>query len=357
MRLNGVARTALAAVCGATVVIASVLLGGPTAHADALSDAEAQLQQLSDQTDQLEANYADSELRMQAAQTQQTQLNDEIAAQQATLDALKPAIAYMVTMERQGTSMDMVTSFLFNNSADEFVSNMSTVASVNTLLDEQVARYVSEQQRLNDLDTTLQSTIAQIQSEKDQQQQLLAQSQAKQLAAQQLVNRLTAAQKAALAASREGIGVTSSGGDAGAKGGASTGSASAPAGEFIWPVSNFIVTSPFGWRVQPIYGTAEFHTGMDLAKPCGTPIVASADGIVTFAGWNGGFGNYTEITTGSLRTGYAHQSKIFVKVGQQVKQGQTIGNVGTTGLSTGCHVHFQVINAQGQYINPTSVVH
>jgi len=333
------------------------LFGGPQAHADALSDAETQLAQLSDQVDTLQGQYADSQVRMQTEQAQQAQLNSEISAQQATLDAMKPAIAYMVTMERQGTSMDLMTNFLFNNSADEFVSNMSTVASVNTLLTEQVARYVSEQQRLADLNTAMQATIAQIQTETDQQQQLLAQTQAKQVAAQQLVNQLTAAQQAALAASRAGVTATASGGDPGANGGSSSGSASAAAGEFIWPLSHYVVTSPFGWRIQPIYGTSEFHTGIDLAASCGTPIMASADGIVTFAGWNGGFGNYTEITTGSIRTGYGHQSKIFVKVGQQVKQGQTIGNVGTTGLSTGCHVHFQVINAQGQYVNPTTVVH
>ena len=128
-------------------------------------------------------------------------------------------------------------------------------------------------------------------------------------------------------------------------------------GQFIWPVTGFTITSPFGERTHPVYGTPEFHTGIDLAKSCGAPIVASGSGVVTVAGWSGGLGNYTEINSGSLSTGYGHQSKIVVKVGQQVKQGQVIGYVGSTGVSTGCHVHFQAINAQGKFFDPKTIIH
>lgn len=128
-------------------------------------------------------------------------------------------------------------------------------------------------------------------------------------------------------------------------------------GEFIWPVTDFAVTSPFGQRTHPVYGKPEFHTGIDLAKSCGSPIVAAGAGVVTVAGRSGGLGNYTEISSGSLSTGYGHQSRIVVKVGQQVKQGDVIGYVGSTGVSTGCHVHFQVINAQGKFFDPATIIH
>ncbi|MCL2652274.1 MAG: M23 family metallopeptidase [Propionibacteriaceae bacterium] len=125
-------------------------------------------------------------------------------------------------------------------------------------------------------------------------------------------------------------------------------------GQFIYPVKGFTLSSGFGWRTVPY---REFHSGIDLAAPCGTPIVAAADGVVTYVGWNSGLGNYAEINHGTLSTGYGHQSSIAVTVGQQVKQGQLIGYVGSTGLSTGCHVHFQALNPQGGVFDPRSLIH
>jgi len=130
-----------------------------------------------------------------------------------------------------------------------------------------------------------------------------------------------------------------------------------PDGAFIWPVKGYRITSGFGWRTDPVYGGAEFHSGIDLAVPCGTPIHASGDGVVSFAGWYGGFGNYVEINHGTLRTGYGHQQKLLVVKGQEVKQGDIIGYVGSTGKSTGCHVHFQALNPKGQYFDPSTLIH
>jgi len=125
-------------------------------------------------------------------------------------------------------------------------------------------------------------------------------------------------------------------------------------GQFIYPVKGFVMSSGFGWRTAPWH---EFHSGVDLAVSCGTPIVAAGDGVVTYAGWNSSLGNYTEISHGTLSTGYGHQSSIVVTVGEQVKQGQLIGYVGSTGLSTGCHVHFQALNPQGGVFDPRSLIH
>ena len=130
-----------------------------------------------------------------------------------------------------------------------------------------------------------------------------------------------------------------------------------PNGAFIFPVQGFVITSPFGWRIHPVYHVESFHTGVDLAVHCGTPIVASGDGVVTFAGWAGALGNYVEIDHGDLSTGYGHQSQIVATLGQQVKQGDLIGYVGATGTATGCHVHFQAINGQGQYFDATTLIH
>jgi murein DD-endopeptidase MepM/ murein hydrolase activator NlpD len=126
--------------------------------------------------------------------------------------------------------------------------------------------------------------------------------------------------------------------------------------------SNFIrptpgpVVSGFGWRRHPVLGTQRLHAGVDLGDAIGTPIVASNCGTVSFAGWAGGYGNYTCISHGSgVETCYAHQSSIAVKTGDTVKKGQYIGNVGSTGLSTGPHLHFE-LRINGAPVDPANYV-
>jgi len=212
-------RPVLAAACGIAVIFTGMVVGGPTAAADPISDAKAKLADLEQQSSQIEQAYNDSQARLTAAQAQQSQLSTEIQAQQAEIDAMKPTIAWIVTTQRQGGSIDMTASFLLNDSPDAFLNNMATAASVNSLIDQQVARYVSEQQRLDDLNTSLQSTIATISSETDQQKQLLDQAKSAEASQQQIVDQLTAAQAAALAAEMNfnGTAVAGEGGSAAAQ--------------------------------------------------------------------------------------------------------------------------------------------
>jgi murein DD-endopeptidase MepM/ murein hydrolase activator NlpD len=131
----------------------------------------------------------------------------------------------------------------------------------------------------------------------------------------------------------------------GAGGGSSAGSGAAPAGGFIWPVSAPI-TSPFGMR----WGT--LHPGLDLGAPYGTPIHAAAAGTVVWCGWESGYGNFVVIDHGGgIATAYGHQSRIAVSCNEQVAQGQVIGYVGSTGFSTGAHLHFEV-RVNGSPVDP-----
>ncbi len=103
------------------------------------------------------------------------------------------------------------------------------------------------------------------------------------------------------------------------------------------------MASGYGYRVDPIYGTAKFHEGMDFASNIGTPVYATGNGIVKFAKWHSGYGNLIEIDHGfNYVTRYAHLSEISVATGQQVKRGDLIGKVGNTGKSTGPHLHYEV---------------
>jgi len=124
----------------------------------------------------------------------------------------------------------------------------------------------------------------------------------------------------------------------------------------IQPVSNKDlrhVASGFGYRIDPVYKVTKFHAGLDFAAPQGTPIYATADGIVKEAGYNpGGYGNHVVINHGyGYETLYGHMYRIKARVGQKIKRGQVIGYVGSTGKSTGPHCHYEV-HKSGQPVDP-----
>ncbi|HSJ45871.1 MAG TPA: M23 family metallopeptidase [Euzebyales bacterium] len=132
-------------------------------------------------------------------------------------------------------------------------------------------------------------------------------------------------------------------------GGVADGPPSGPMGPGgrMWPVAA-PVTSGFGARVHPLTGTSRLHAGIDLGAPAGTPIRAAAAGTVVAAGVMGGYGNAVDIRhAAGTTTRYAHQSRLLVRAGQQVAAGQVIGLVGSTGASTGPHLHFEVRTPAG----------
>lgn len=122
---------------------------------------------------------------------------------------------------------------------------------------------------------------------------------------------------------------------------------------FQWPIQA-PMTSPYGYRVHPVYGTRRLHAGVDLGAGTGTPIASSNDGVVIFAGVQGGYGNTVIVDHGGgITTLYAHQSRFNVKQGQTVARGDIVGFVGSTGTATGPHLHFEV-RVNGGAVNPVS---
>ena len=122
------------------------------------------------------------------------------------------------------------------------------------------------------------------------------------------------------------------------------------------PVDKLSLTSSFGVRSDPFNGGARMHKGIDIPGPVGTPIYATADGIVSRSQWVNGYGNLVEIAHGNgIETRYGHMSKLIVAANSRVRRGQIIGLMGSTGRSTGSHLHYEV-RANGAAINPLPFV-
>ncbi|MEH6790249.1 M23 family metallopeptidase [Parasphingorhabdus sp.] len=118
------------------------------------------------------------------------------------------------------------------------------------------------------------------------------------------------------------------------------------------PVTDFTLTSSYGFRADPFRGRRANHKGLDMAGPIGTPIYATADGIVGRAQWVNGYGKYIEINHGNgIQTRYGHMSRLNVDANARVKSGDLIGFMGSTGRSTGSHLHYEVRIA-GEAVNP-----
>jgi murein DD-endopeptidase MepM/ murein hydrolase activator NlpD len=128
---------------------------------------------------------------------------------------------------------------------------------------------------------------------------------------------------------------------------------------FLWPTDGHF-TSPFGWRVHPIFGDLRFHAGIDIGAPYGTSVWSADDGTVVYAGYASGYGTLVLISHGTvdgkdITTGYAHMSALLVSPGQHVARGEQVGRVGNEGNSTGPHLHFEV-RIDGNPVDPLNWV-
>lgn len=224
-------------------------------------------------------------------------------------------------------------------------------AEVDRLIQEITAQsdvYARQIEQLEDSQDAVAQQIAQ--AEATYQKQLAAEKAAAEQAAQKAAAEKAAAEKAAAAAkaaaekaAQQKQQTSSSSGGGSTSSGSQSSQTTASASGFLWPIaSSHRVTSPFGWRTHPITGRQHLHGGIDIAAPNGTPILAAKAGVVVISQYGSSYGNYVVLShPDGTRTLYAHMSQRSVSAGDTVSQGQTVGLVGSTGSSTGNHLHFE----------------
>ena len=336
-----------------------------------LSAVVSELEAAQDAVDEAETSLGALEAELATEQTRLMQLTVQLGRQQRRLERQQAEYARVVgILESRVRRMYIdeppdVLSFLVSASSfDEVIDNVEFLSRINAQ-DRRIARQVdsarrraaAERRATADTRRQTAATVSVISARTDEARSvrdrlaanrdtLAAAGRLRQSAIEgsresrdEYLAEVTAleAQSAALAATIRGSQAGSSIG--------SSGSGAASSAGFIWPV-NGVVVSGFGMR------WGRMHQGIDIAASVGTPIRAAATGTAIYAGWLGGYGNLVVLDHGNgLATAYAHASSIFVAVGQQVSQGQTVSLVGTTGHSTGPHLHFEV-RVNGVAVDP-----
>ncbi len=224
-----------------------------------------------------------------------------------------------------------------------------------------------KQQQLQELEDRIGVTTAALDDVNTQISNAEAQEDALEAYAESLdsqIYQLQQEQAASATRAAQATATTTTGSSGTSSGSSSSGTGTSGGGSMLWPTSGGYISSYYGWRTHPVYGTQKFHSGIDIAVGFGTPVVAADSGTVIYLetpclGCNyggSGYGNYVIIDHGNgISTLYGHMRNVYVSNGETVSAGQQIGEVGSTGTSTGAHLHFEV-RVNGSTVDPTGYV-
>ena len=386
----------------ASFLALSILLGGQainmTAYADDLDD---QVQDLQGQIDssrleqenwqqviedvsaklkQIQADLDAANARLQSIQTKQAEINAQIAQTQneivkmeAYLKTRQDVLNRRVRAIYMHGQLNYLEVILGANSFSDFANRVELLKRVirsdyNLILEIQKqkaaieakkAQLEEDKRQLDALAAEAEKTRQEIAKKKAEQQKVLDAAKSNKAAAAQMeqdlnaqlasVRNLIQQRLAAAEAARQAAQQQAASDDEG--GGGSDDNYVQGTGAMGWPCSGPI-TSPFGYRTHPIFGTTIFHAGIDIGVDYGTPIHAADSGVVVYSGWISGYGNAVIIDHGGgISTLYGHNQSLAVSEGQSVSKGSVIAYAGSTGNSTGPHCHFEV-DVNGSPVNP-----
>ncbi|WP_443789990.1 murein hydrolase activator EnvC family protein [Dialister succinatiphilus] len=386
----------------ASFLALSILLGGQAIHMPAYADdLDDQVQDLQGQIDssrleqenwqqviedvsaklkQIQADLDAANARLQSIQTKQAEINAQIAQTQneivkmeAYLKTRQDVLNRRVRAIYMHGQLNYLEVILGANSFSDFANRVELLKRVirsdyNLILEIQKqkaaieakkAQLEEDKRQLDALAAEAEKTRQEIAKKKAEQQKVLDAAKSNKAAAAQMeqdlnaqlasVRNLIHQRRAAADGARQAAQQQAASDDEG--GGGSDDNYVQGTGAMGWPCSGPI-TSPFGYRTHPIFGTTIFHAGIDIGVDYGTPIHAADSGVVVYSGWISGYGNAVIIDHGGgISTLYGHNQSLAVSEGQSVSKGSVIAYAGSTGNSTGPHCHFEV-DVNGSPVNP-----
>lgn len=387
----------------ASLLALSILLGGQAIHMPAYADdLDDQVQDLQGQIDssrleqenwqqviedvsaklkQIQADLDAANARLQSIQTKQAEINAQIAQTQneivkmeAYLKTRQDVLNRRVRAIYMHGQLNYLEVILGANSFSDFANRVELLKRVirsdyNLILEIQKqkaaieakkAQLEEDKRQLDALAAEAEKTRQEIAKKKAEQQKVLDAAKSNKAAAAQMeqdlnaqlasVRNLIQQRLAAAEAARQAAQQQAASDDEGGGGGSDDNYVQGT-GAMGWPCSGPI-TSPFGYRTHPIFGTTIFHAGIDIGVDYGTPIHAADSGVVVYSGWISGYGNAVIIDHGGgISTLYGHNQSLAVSEGQSVSKGSVIAYAGSTGNSTGPHCHFEV-DVNGSPVNP-----
>lgn len=315
-----------------------------------LEKGEAEARSLSSQVSQLEQKIETLQVAIAENEVKLEQLKKEVEEAQKKVDEQTENLNGRLRNMYKTSSIGFLDVLLDSGSFSEFLTNLDLVKIVYSA-DQEVLKELEEAHRV-------------LEEKKKEAEELQAELEESKKVAEEQIKTIEA-KKAEIAKSNTETErmIDELQADADAMTSTIQGSGSSSSnstyigGQLAWPTpSTSYITSKFGYRIHPIYGYRKFHTGIDIGAGSGSRIVAANSGTVILSGWNGGYGKCIVVDHGGgITTLYAHCSKLLVGRGATVSRGQTIAKVGSTGNSTGPHLHFEV-RVNGVYKNPLNYV-
>lgn len=345
---------------------------------NSISEYQSQLQSINANLNAAQDQLAAVNASLEQAEVELIQTEAELKVEQENLDTQLDAYSNrlrqnyidgrvsLLDVVLQSTSMeDFITRSYYMEKILEYDNNMiDTINSSIDKIEEKKAEQEQQKADMEALQAEKQSVVAELESAQSEKQSLVASAQEEKAAAEAEYDSMLADSKALtseinslIAKQKEQAAQQSSGGSSGSSSGGG-GNYQTGSGTYSWPLpsSYRTITSNYGMRMHPTKHVYKMHTGIDISAPGGTSIYAADSGTVILSRYYGSYGNCVIVDHGNNTvTLYAHMSSTAVSVGQSVSRGQTIGYVGSTGASTGNHLHFEV-RVGGSCVSPWNYV-
>jgi len=331
-----------------------------------ISELDNNMDKLYSEVNNLEAQISQSTNKIEELEERSSELKKELEANKKVMDKRLRGLyknngtSYIeILLSAEGFSdffekIDIINTLISfdNEEINKFKANQEE-------LDKNIEASSEEKKTLENAKAIVDANLEELNAKKDKKTKLMAKAEnelgtAEKLLAQneaeseEILASITAMEKAASRPSRGG---SSSQSNTKPSNSGSSSSQVSTNGMYSITGTRYAITSPFGYRTSPVGRGQEFHKGIDIGAPYGAPVYSLKAGTVTYAGWMEGYGNVVVVSHGDISTLYAHNSSLSVSVGQTVAGGQQLSNVGSTGWSTGPHIHFEVIK-NGTNIDP-----